>query len=304
MEGVFFEAEKVPKGVNQKTILLCTGSHGPCEQYAYPMVEAFKEMGHNVMIFNYEGFGGSGGERTEKGVYRSVEAAYQYLVDEKGCDDDCIVAWGYSLGSGAVSHLATTTSGDMDIVLDRGFSSMREVGKQQFKNKFLQSCAKVVMSVGANFDNVAKLQGYPGKVMIVHGSEDEMTKGKEHVSKLQAAISEGADVKVLEVPSKHHHTSVSVWFSKIEDKEIGDDIKSLKDTLKGIPDKKIAEIEDMIRDPAKTVEDIEAELIPVDLATEENLGIIGNIKTKLEKQAARKEVVDFLNRPPRIQEKT
>lgn len=82
LEGMFFQSDFL--STNTKTILLCTGSHLSYEKYAVPMVKALQSMGHQVMVFNYQGFGNSEGERPENNTYESVEAAYQYLKQEKG----------------------------------------------------------------------------------------------------------------------------------------------------------------------------------------------------------------------------
>lgn len=203
LEGMYFQA--CPNTPNSKTILICTGSHKSYEYYAIPMVKAFKDMGHNVMVFNYEGFGNSEGGRSEEGIYRSVEAAYQYLIQEKRCKDKDIIAWGYSLGSGAASDLGTRH--EIDIVLDRGFSTMSEVAYQQAPEG-LKTVARVIFAVGAHFDNVSKLKDVKGNILVAQGSNDNTMTEKEHGMLLREA---SPKVTYLKVESLHHHFD-SVWF--------------------------------------------------------------------------------------------
>lgn len=211
-EGMFFRAE--PAAINAKTVLLCTGSFESYENYAIPMVEAFKSMGHNVMVFNYEGFGRSEGNRSEKGVYRSVEAAYQYLRQEKHCENHSIVAWGYSLGSGAVSDLASKQN--LDIVIDRGFSSMSDVAYQEAPQGF-KTIAKVIFKAGAHFDNLSKLKKAQGNVFIAQGSRDTDAVSGKFGQRLHEAVAKGKHAIFREVDSGHHHFS-DVWFSQGEDR--------------------------------------------------------------------------------------
>lgn len=212
LEGMFFEAD--PKNPQAKTILLCTGSHQSYENYAPAMVEALKSMGHNIMVFNYEGFGNSEGTRSEEGVYRSVEAAYQYLKQEKKCADDSIVAWGYSLGSGAVCDLASKHA--VDIVIDRGFSSMSEVAYQSAPAG-LKTVAKVIFIVGAHFDNLSKLSDNEGNIFIAQGKWDATMTKSNHGVYLQHAVSNNKNAFFQEVDSGHYHND-DVWFAKDPDR--------------------------------------------------------------------------------------
>lgn len=217
LEGMFFHASLPAE--NSKTILICAGSHHSYEEYTIPMVKAFISMGHNVMVFNYEGFGKSGGVASEKGVYRSVEAAYQYLKQEKGCKDEEIVAWGYSLGSGAVTNLASNH--DIPIVLDRGFSSMSKVAYQSAP-KGLKTIARIIFSLGARFDNFNKLKKIKGKVLVAQGMNDLTMKWKHHGKYLHDSILKNPHAVYLSVKSAHHHSDDKVWFS------IGKDRRSVE----------------------------------------------------------------------------
>ena len=205
LEGMFFEGNPLKKP-NHKTILLCTGSHHSFEYYAVPMVQAFLDMGHRVMTFNYEGFGASEGEISEKNVYRSTEAAYQYLKEIKKCDDKSLIGWGYSLGSGAVTELATKHP--INIVIDRGFSSMSTVAATEAP-KLLKTAAKVLFITCAHFDNERKLQFVKGNIFIAQGDEDPMTE-ELHGHRLAAAGGKNAFYAKV---SSAHANAETCWFA-------------------------------------------------------------------------------------------
>lgn len=211
LEGMYFEAEKKNSGT--KTILICTGSHSSYENYAIPMVKALKEKGHNVMIFNYQGFGDSEGFASEKNIYASTKAAYQYLKQEKACNDQDIVAWGYSLGSAAVTKLASKHK--VSIVIDRGFSSMSEVAYQTAANG-TKLLAKFIFFMGAHFDNLSRLKKIKGKVFIAQGEKDLTMKLNPHGKLLQKAILHNSKAIFRIVDSAHIHTD-KVWFEKGKD---------------------------------------------------------------------------------------
>lgn len=214
LEGMYFHSNQEQK--NAKTILLCTGSHRSYEFYALPMIAALRSMGHHVMVFNYEGFGKSEGTPSEDGVYRSIEAAYQYLKQEKHCEDKSIVAWGYSLGSGAVSDLASKHP--LDMVIDRGFSSMSQVAYQTAP-QFCQTIAKIIFIMGAYFNNLSKIRKAKGNILIAQGDHDFMMTKAEHGQKLHEAVAKNKKAIFLEVDSGHHHNDAEVWFSKGKERE-------------------------------------------------------------------------------------
>lgn len=207
LEGMYFKTNSS----RAKTILICSGSHYSYEQYTIPMVDALLSMDHNVMIFNYEGFGNSEGSASEKGVYRSAEAAYQYLKQEKNCKDEEIIAWGYSLGSGAATNLALTHK--ITLVLDRGFSSMSEVAYQSAA-RGLKHIARLIFIIGAHFDNVSKLKKIKGKILLAQGIHDKTMNWENHGKFLYNAILENINADYLNVHSGHLHTENHVWFAK------------------------------------------------------------------------------------------
>lgn len=213
LEGMFFESNGT--NPNPKTILLCTGSHQSYEFYACPMVEALVSMGHRVMVFNYEGFGKSGGARTEEGVYRSTEAAYQYLKQEKGCSDDSIVAWGYSLGSGAVADLSANHP--VDIVLDRPFSSMSQVAYQAAPYG-LKTLAKIIFIGGAHFNNIRKISTNQSNVFIAQGRRDMQMLASHHGEPLIRFLAHNSKAMYREVNSGHLH-NYRVWFAHGSDRD-------------------------------------------------------------------------------------
>src|SRR3989338_4815908 len=67
----------------------------------------FHELGLNVFIIDYRGYGKSQGKPTEDGLYQDALAAYEYLKTRKDVNTDKIIAYGDSLGAVAAIDLAT-----------------------------------------------------------------------------------------------------------------------------------------------------------------------------------------------------
>src|SRR5439155_13647936 len=57
-----------------------------------------RQLGANVMIVEYVGYGMAGGSASEAGCYGAADAAYDHLLSRSDIDKTKIVAAGWSLG--------------------------------------------------------------------------------------------------------------------------------------------------------------------------------------------------------------
>lgn len=234
LETMHFQA-KNPKDP-QKTILICSGSGASFEHYVTPTVKAFTEMGANVMVFNYRGFGDSTGNPSENGLYTDAEAVYNHLISNKQLDEKSIVVYGYSLGSGPATHLATQH--ESSLILDRPFTSLREKAIRQAKedageNKVIQKIwgklAEVIFKMGGNFDNTAKAPSVKGSVFLATGLTNDTTSTKDEIDKMKNAFESRknkiqTDAQLTHIDMDIHHIhhggnpdnseASTLWFEK------------------------------------------------------------------------------------------
>jgi len=203
LEGMFFASSH---GINAQTILICSGSHLSYEEYTVPMVDAMLKQGHNVMVFNYRGFGKSAGTPSEKGFNLDTEAAYQYLQSVKGKSDNQITVFGYSMGAAPATDLAANHS--IKLVLDRYFSSMKDVARD---NGGL--IAKWIFNLGgASFDVKEKIKKVQGKIFLLKGSRDTTMK-PYHEEYLKSSLKNNSNASFVNIDSTHLHNSNSeFWF--------------------------------------------------------------------------------------------
>lgn len=254
LEGMLFGFDQ-EKQENTKTILLCTGSHDSFESYAVPMVAALREQNYRVMVFNYEGFGKSEGSPSEKGVYRSAEAAYYYLKEIQNCTDEEIVGWGYSLGSAAVTHLAE--KGLQKAVLDRPISTMAVAAEDEldkylpenlpkFLSKDLKKITKKVFEKHAHFDNLSKVSKFKEGVLIAQEKEFA-ERGKAFKARLESDLPGSTKWRVIEgVCKDHFHTfaaaassdshliSTNFWFAPKKGNQVRNLFDSNPENIEGV----------------------------------------------------------------------
>ena len=83
------------------------------------------EAGYNVLMYDYRGFGKSGGEVDRRGMINDVKAAFAYAGKRPDVDASRLVSYGHSLG-GAKSVTALGESpvkGLRAVVIDGAFAS-------------------------------------------------------------------------------------------------------------------------------------------------------------------------------------
>ena len=124
---------------------------------------------HNasVLVFDYRGYGKSGGKPTETGCYDAGEAAYRWLTDTAKIPANRIVLLGESLGSGTAVELATRHD-HRALVLVFPFSTLPAAAK--FHYPFLPTH----MLMRCRFDNLAKIGRCSRPVFIAHGTADSV----------------------------------------------------------------------------------------------------------------------------------
>lgn len=83
-------------------------SHGNGEDLGrcLPHLTYLAGLGFNVFAYDYRGYGQSQGKSGEKGVYKDIKAAWNYLVNDLHLPPSSILVYGRSLGSGPSTWLA------------------------------------------------------------------------------------------------------------------------------------------------------------------------------------------------------
>ncbi len=160
------------------------------------------DAGFNVMMYDYRGFGKSGGKVDRRGMLEDVKAAFAYVVNRPDVDAARLVSMGHSLG-GAKSITALAEApvrGLKAIVVDGAFASYRAMA-QVVAGQF---GANLVTDEWAPKDFVDKLPRVP--LLVVHGSEDEVVPFEQGKLLYETA----REPKTLfEVKNGHHGDSLS-----------------------------------------------------------------------------------------------
>ena len=120
----------------------------------------------NVLAVEYRGYGRSEGTPSEPGLYRDAEAAYDYLVGQRGITPNRIIAFGGSLGTAVAVDLAARHQVG-GVVLEAPFASGKAVARHVYP--FLPGLGSVVRS---EFDTAGKLARIHVPILVVHCARD------------------------------------------------------------------------------------------------------------------------------------
>ena len=162
MNGWFFPVN--PASTRSKlAVLICHGNAGNIGD-RLGMAKAMLQLGLNVFLFDYRGFGRSRGRPGEEGTYLDAVAAYEWL-EAKGFAGSNIIAFGESLGGGVVSELAVRKP-LAGIVLQSTFSCIPDIGAELFPWLPVRLISTI------KYDTCAKLPRLKIPVLIMHSRTD------------------------------------------------------------------------------------------------------------------------------------
>jgi hypothetical protein len=131
---------------------------------------ALSERGMDALLFDYRGYGRSGGSvLAEEGIYMDADAAYDYVVRTRGVAASRVVLYGQSLGSAAAADLAARKQCGA-LILESGLSSAGEMAGVVLP--WLPSFARNLTR--NKFDTARKLGRISCPVMVAHGERDEI----------------------------------------------------------------------------------------------------------------------------------
>jgi hypothetical protein len=120
----------------------------------------------NVLAVEYRGYGKSEGKPDEAGLYLDAQAAYEYLLKDRGVPPGRVVAIGHSLGTAIAADLASNHQ-VAGLVLEAPFPSGAVVARRVYP--FLPGLGAVLKSKFATGEKLAQVRA---PVLVVHCKDD------------------------------------------------------------------------------------------------------------------------------------
>lgn len=174
-DGVNISARYMPQRSAKYTVLY---SHGNGEDMGEDefFYQQIAEWGFSLFIYDYHGYGTSGGVSNEENLYLDIDAAYLYLTEKLDIPPSRIIVYGRSLGGGPSIYLA----------------ARHPVAGLILESTFATACrAKSVLPILPfdRFPNARRIHAVRCPVLIMHGRKDNVIRFANSEALFRAANS-------------------------------------------------------------------------------------------------------------------
>jgi len=147
------------------TLIFAHGNAGNMSDRLFK-VKFFYDLGLNVFIFDYRGYGKSKGRPSEAGIYLDAQGAYDYLQSLGAVNMNNIILYGASLGGTVVIDLATHRKAAL-MVVESSITNAQDMAKIYYP--FVPS---FILSL--KFDSIDKVRQLSIPKLFIHSPEDQV----------------------------------------------------------------------------------------------------------------------------------
>jgi alpha/beta superfamily hydrolase len=172
LHGIWVRSNGFRPGI---TILYCHGNKHNIDEY-WDRVMLLHELGVNLFIFDYRGFGRSEGKSvSEEGLLADGEAALNYVLSRPEVIPDSVGYYGYSLGAVVAIYLAAARRDPLFLVAESPFASAASLA---------QGSLNLLLPAGwltqGRFDNAERVKRIRTHFLLLHGSRDDLVRFRDN----------------------------------------------------------------------------------------------------------------------------
>ncbi len=117
-------------GRSSQVLLFFHGNAGNIS-HRLDSIRQFQDLGLSVLIVDYRGYGQSEGRTTERGIYRDADAAWQYLIEDRGIVASDNLIFGRSLGASVAARLAAQHQ-PLALIVESSFTSVPDIAQDLY----------------------------------------------------------------------------------------------------------------------------------------------------------------------------
>ncbi|QGY39842.1 alpha/beta fold hydrolase [Pseudodesulfovibrio cashew] len=161
----------VPHETARFTVLFSHGNGGNVS-HRLETLRLFHSLGLSTLLYDYSGYGQSGGEPSETAMRADARAVWDWLTQERGVAPERIILFGRSLGGAVTARLASELAAEgvspAGMVLESTFTSVADMGAR------LYPWLPVRLLVKYRYDSAKALSGLQVPALFAHAEEDEI----------------------------------------------------------------------------------------------------------------------------------
>jgi len=162
MQGWFFENHASPY-----VVLVNHGNGGNIGSVKW-IARNLLSAGVSVLVYDYRGYGLSKGDPTVETICSDGDAAYEFLIKNRGYHPENVILYGQSLGCAVACHIGKDHR-VAGLILQSGFASLRHVAYQRFP--LLRTAPILVPDA---LDNQQILSHSTLPLLLIHGDRDRV----------------------------------------------------------------------------------------------------------------------------------
>lgn len=210
----------VPASADSPVLLFCHGNAGNIS-HRVDNIKRLHDAGLNVFIFDYRGYGQSGGRITEDGFYLDADAAYQEAAQYAKEGSGKLVIFGRSLGGVAATSIASRRpcSG---VILESTFTHMGDMAAQHYPIPGLGGALK------GRLNSLDRMPSISAPILFFHGDADDLVPIKLGRALFDRAV---ADKEFVTLKTAGHNDTYLVggqsYFRKI--KSFADSLRDIRE---------------------------------------------------------------------------
>lgn len=148
------------------SLIHCHGNAGNIS-HRLDLLEWLVDLGLEVLIFDYRGYGRSGGRPSEASTYQDARAAWDWLTGARGRAPERILLHGHSLGAAVALELATQVPARA-LILEAPFTSVPDLGAELYPWLPVRRLARI------QYDNRARVGRLSMPLLLMHSPQDEI----------------------------------------------------------------------------------------------------------------------------------
>ncbi|MDD2907628.1 MAG: alpha/beta fold hydrolase [Candidatus Gracilibacteria bacterium] len=150
-----------------KTVYYFHGNGGP-NSYFYSEIKYIHELGYNVMMYDYPGYGKSEGLPYKEKVDEASQEFFEYIKKEKGLKNSDLIVWGYSVGTAVATDFASKNDFDK-LILISPLSSRYDMSRKMFG-----FALQKILFLKDSYVTKNLVKSFNKPVLIIHGNQDNI----------------------------------------------------------------------------------------------------------------------------------
>lgn len=189
-----------------RPVVLYFGGNAANRSYRTLEVEVLAEVGADVLIFDYRGYGDNLGSPTEEGLARDSRAVWRFATEVKKIEPRRILLFGESLGGGVAVRLASELSPKKTppagLILRSTFSSLVDAGAHHFP------WLPVRWLLLDRFPSEQRIRNVTCPLLQIHGRRDTIVPlrlGRKLFAAAPDESASGVTKQFLELPNADHN---------------------------------------------------------------------------------------------------